>query len=289
MIMSLSSIQLDAFLAVCRTQNFTQAADALHVTQSALSQRIKNLEEDLGATLFTRDPQGAKPTEVGVKLLRYCQTKEGFETEFLEDLKSKRPGDLRGTLRIVGYSSINRSLILPALKDLIAKHEHIHLDLQLAELFDIPAFLASSRADFVFVNEPIQRQGVVNKLIGYERNVVIQAKNATTRTNIYLDHHEKDMATFDFFKHHGKDLPKNFRRNYIGNIDSIMVAVQQGFGRAMAPRHLIKNIKGIEVVKGFTEMKVPVYLSYFEQPFYTELQKATIKTLEESLSEGLMI
>jgi DNA-binding transcriptional LysR family regulator len=285
--MSLSSIQLDAFLAVCRTQNFTQAAEALHVTQSALSQRIKNLEEDLGATLFTRDPQGARPTEIGARLLRYCQAKEGLEFEFLENLKSNHPGDLRGTLRIAGFSSVNRSLILPAVRALIAKHDHIHLDLQRAELSELPGRLAAGRADFVFVNEPIKRQGITNILLGSERNVVIQSKTQNARAHVYLDHDEHDSATFDYFKHLGKELPKNFRRNFVADIDSILTSVQLGLGRAIAPRHLIEGVKGIEVVKGFPEQKVPVHLAYTEQPFYTDLHKAAAKSLEEQISEAL--
>lgn len=285
--MSLASHQLDAFLAVCRTQNFTQAAEALHVTQSALSQRIKNLEEELGATLFTRDPQGARATEVGERLLRYCQAKEGLESEFLENLKSNKPGELRGTLRLAAFSSISRSVILPAVRKLVVKHDSLHLDLQVAELSEIPSHLFSGRADFVFVNEPISRYGVANRLLGYEKNVVIQSKAAAQRSHVFLDHDEKDLATLEYFKFHDKELPKGFRRNYVGGIDSILTSVQLGFGRAIAPRHLIDGVKGIEVVKGFAEMRVPVYLSYFEQPFYTELQKAALKSLEEDISEAL--
>ncbi len=281
--MSLSSIQLDAFLAVCRTKNFTKAAEDLHVTQSALSQRIKNLEEDLGATLFTRDPQGAKPTDVGQRLLRYCQAKEGLESEFLEALKSQTPGELRGTLRVAGFSTINRSLVLPALRPLLNKHEHIQLDLRTAELHELPDLLTSGRADIVFTNEPIRRQGVTNVHVGFERNVVIQSRNS--RPNVFLDHDENDLTTLEYFKHHDRELPKGFKRTYVGDIDSIMLAVQMGLGRAIAPRHLLE--KGVEIAKGFGEMKVPVHLAYFEQPFYTDLQLAARAALEAHLSTAL--
>jgi DNA-binding transcriptional LysR family regulator len=281
--MSLSSIQLDAFLALCRTQNFTQAARDLHVTQSALSQRIKNLEEDLGTTLFTRDPQGAKPTDVGQRLLRYCQAKDGLESEFLEGLKSKKPGELRGTLRIAGFSSVARSLVLPALKSLLNKHDSIQLGLQTAELHEIPDLLINGHADFVLVNQPIRRQGVINHLLGHERNVVVQS--STSRSNVYLDHDENDSATLDFFNHQSRELPKDFRRNYVGDIDSILEAVQMGLGRAVAPRHLLG--KGVEVVKSFGEMRIPVHLAYFEQPFYTELHTAARAALEEHIAAAL--
>jgi DNA-binding transcriptional LysR family regulator len=281
--MSLSSIQLDAFLAVCRTQNFTRAAEDLHVTQSALSQRIKNLEDELGSTLFTRDPQGAKPTDLGQRLLRYCQAKEGLEAEFVESLKSSRSGELRGPLRVAGFSTVTRSLVLPALKPLLLKHESIQLELKTADLSELPELLTSGRTDFVLVNEPIRRQGVTNFLLGHERNVVVQSR--ASRPHVFLDHDESDSTTLDFFKHHDRKLPKGFRRLYVGDIDAILEGVQMGLGRAIAPQHLLT--RGIEVAKGLGEMLVPVHLAYFEQPFYTELHKAAREALEQNLTAAL--
>lgn len=283
--MSLSSIQLDAFLAVCRTQNFTAAAEALHVTQSALSQRIKNLEEELGALLFTRDPSGARATDVGARLLRYCQSREGLEAEFLASLKSAEPGELRGVLRVASFSSVTRSVVLPALQKLLVKHEHIQLDLQTAELSEIPALLTSGRADLAFTNDPIRRQGVVNKLVGHERNVVIHAR--TQKAPIFLDHDENDLTTLDFFKFHGKELPKGFRRSFVGDVESILTGVQLGLGRAIAPRHLIDDLRGVEIARAFGEMKVPVHLAYFEQPFYSALFTEARTALEEGVSAAL--
>ena len=67
--MSLPSNRLDAFVAVARTQHFSRAAEGLFITQSALSQRVKQLEDFLGVTLFIRDREGARLTEKGERLL----------------------------------------------------------------------------------------------------------------------------------------------------------------------------------------------------------------------------
>jgi len=98
--MSLSSLQLDAFLAAAKSLNFSRAAESLFITQSALSQRVKNLELTMGATLFIRDPSQIKITEIGEKLLRYCQTKDAMEDELLFNLTSIEGGELAGIVRI---------------------------------------------------------------------------------------------------------------------------------------------------------------------------------------------
>ena len=57
----LSLGSLRAFEAVARRLNFSEAADELHVTQSAISRQIKSLEEELGAPLFARGTRRAPP------------------------------------------------------------------------------------------------------------------------------------------------------------------------------------------------------------------------------------
>ena len=61
--MKLNSSQLEAFSTIAKTLNFTRAAEQLHVTQSALSQRIAKLEGDLEATLFVRDRNALRLTD----------------------------------------------------------------------------------------------------------------------------------------------------------------------------------------------------------------------------------
>lgn len=103
---SLSSLQLDAFTEVARVGSFSAAADRLGLTQSALSQRVLNLEGELGTPVFNRLPGRLELTETGRRLLQYGHAKEGLEREFLNDLKSESQGQLAGSLRIAGFSAV---------------------------------------------------------------------------------------------------------------------------------------------------------------------------------------
>lgn len=57
--------QLRCFLTVAEYLNFTKAAEHLHVTHPAVSQQIRNLEKELGTTLFERSTRSVKLTETG--------------------------------------------------------------------------------------------------------------------------------------------------------------------------------------------------------------------------------
>jgi LysR family glycine cleavage system transcriptional activator len=60
---------LRAFAVAGRHLSFTRAADELHVTQGAVSRLVKQLEQDLGVSLFSRGPRGLELTEAGAAYL----------------------------------------------------------------------------------------------------------------------------------------------------------------------------------------------------------------------------
>lgn len=65
---------LKTFLEVSRTRHFGQAAEALYLTQSAISSRIRQLETQLGVNLFTRHRNNIQLTDAGERLLPYAET-----------------------------------------------------------------------------------------------------------------------------------------------------------------------------------------------------------------------
>lgn len=69
----LSLDQIRAFLAVCRTGGVQKAAQHLHLTQPAVTTRIKKLEDNLGVALFERHASGMKLTKRGELLLQYAE------------------------------------------------------------------------------------------------------------------------------------------------------------------------------------------------------------------------
>lgn len=87
------------FIAVANHRSFTRAAAALHVSQPALSQQVRQLEESLGTLLFDRSGRTTRLTDAGEVYLRYAKraAQELQEAKrAIDDL-----GDLsRGSLRV---------------------------------------------------------------------------------------------------------------------------------------------------------------------------------------------
>jgi len=92
--------QLAAFCAVVERKSFSLAAERLGVTQPAVSQQVRALEERLGHQLFDRSGRRVEPTEEGLRLYRGARRVLLAEQQLLSGLDEDGSGELRGELAI---------------------------------------------------------------------------------------------------------------------------------------------------------------------------------------------
>jgi DNA-binding transcriptional LysR family regulator len=280
--MGLSSLQLDAFFAAARALNFSQAAGDLHITQSALSQRIKALEEELDLVLFIRQARGVKLTEAGERLLHYCQARFHMEAEVVEHLTTspaaRAKSGLGGMLRIAGYSSVVRSILLPALAPLLRENPRVQAHVQNAEIRELPDLLITGNVDLIVSDAPLHRPDIETVEIGREEYVMCEGTKYDGPDDRYLDHDPSDTTTHRFFAHQARAVPE-YRRAYLDEIYALIDGVAHGLGRAVVSRHLVVHDKRIRVLPKWKSMAVAVLLHHHKQPHYTALHRAAIDTL----------
>lgn len=117
---------LQYFLAVAQHEGFTKAAAALHVSQPALSQQVRQLEESLGAQLFDRSGRKTRLTDAGEVYLRHAlraaqELQQGKRA--IHDV-----GDLsRGTLRIAVTPTFTTYLVGPLVEAFHRRYPNITL------------------------------------------------------------------------------------------------------------------------------------------------------------------
>ncbi len=131
-------------------------------------------------------------------LLRYCQTAQSLEEEVLKSLKSSST-NFAGTFRIAGFSSLMRSIIIPSLAPFLRDNPAVICEFksfEVAELFDV---LRSSKAGAVILDYHLNKNGIVEHIIGEEEYVVIESKDYESPQDLYLDHGPHDNATESFF------------------------------------------------------------------------------------------
>jgi DNA-binding transcriptional LysR family regulator len=118
---------LIAFLAVARERNFTRAAAQLGMTQSALSQIVRTLEERLGVRLLNRTTRSVTPTQAGERLFlsvgpRFTEMDAALAA--LSELREKPAG----TVRLTATEHAAAEILLPALGKILPKYPDIHVE-----------------------------------------------------------------------------------------------------------------------------------------------------------------
>lgn len=124
-IRSPSLVELHAFLAVARTGSFRKAAEALCVTQAAVSRAVLRLEADLGQSVFQRGAGGVQLTEAGMQLRKLTEKPIAALEEAALRLK-RTPQRLR--LRLSVVTSLGNLWLMPRLDGFREQHPDVELE-----------------------------------------------------------------------------------------------------------------------------------------------------------------
>ena len=145
--MNVSLRQLRALVALARTGSFTQAAGSLHVTQSALSGLIKELESGLGVRLVDRNTRSISLTEVGRSFVplveKTLQDLDGALAS-IDDLKALR----KGMVRIAAPQLMACTLLPDVIAAYRAEHPGVQVRLTDCAVENVRTRVAAGEVDF---------------------------------------------------------------------------------------------------------------------------------------------
>ncbi len=143
---------LEAFVQVAVKGGFTRAAEALLITQPTVSGQIKELEEELGVTLFDRRPRSVELTEAGESFLPRAREILASRDQLLERAAAYR-GLLWGHLE-VHASTIPGEYLLPRLlTSFKGAHPHVRVTLQVSDSATVLRRVVSGEASFGLAGE----------------------------------------------------------------------------------------------------------------------------------------
>jgi DNA-binding transcriptional LysR family regulator len=146
--------QLRYFVAVAEERNFTRAAARLHIAQQSLSQQIRTLETQLGATLFERSTHGVELTEVGAVLLREARPLLGQAERVVEDVRRAARGE-PGELRVGFLSSVANHVMPPVVRAFRNRRPEVTLVTEDVTIASLVAGLREGRLDAGLSRPPL--------------------------------------------------------------------------------------------------------------------------------------
>jgi len=146
---------LRSLLAVADTGNITEAAQRINVSQPALSRRIQNLEEFLGAELLVRGRQGAELTEIGRLVAAEARVLIGRYDQMREQVSAHQTLE-RGTVRIGGGATAVSFVLPEAIAAFQADYPGIRFQLKEAGSSEVAEDVVSGRLELGLVTLPLQ-------------------------------------------------------------------------------------------------------------------------------------
>ncbi|NQD35948.1 LysR family transcriptional regulator [Permianibacter sp. IMCC34836] len=284
----LQSRNVEAFLLAAKTLHFGKAAELLCITPSAFSQRITSLESQLQSRLFHRQANTITLTEVGDRLLRYCEAVAGLEEELLRDIGGNK--SLGGTVNIAGFSSASRSVLMPALQALQLAHPELTVHFRVAHMYELREILLRGQVDFIVSQDEIERAGFQSLLVGHEHNVLVERADGQGQSEVYLDHNQSDDFTERFLHRHDGGSDKLIRRRFCDDIYGILDAARLGFGRGVVPVHLLSPDMGLRLVPGYERAwATPVLLQFPHRDYYPAPLRAVRDALINHCRDALAV
>lgn len=166
---------IECFLAVCRHKTGSAAAQALYITQSSLSTRLKTLEKELGGRLFHRK-KGCREMSLTPAGKEFYELALQYET-----LVNKMQQVCRRTQTTLRISSINSlaTYILPAVYELFLQRQPgIHLELQNMKLPEVGSSIQSGDTDWALTAGKTTDNTLLQTPIFSEPMVLIRSHNA---------------------------------------------------------------------------------------------------------------
>jgi len=138
--------QLEVFLAVARERRFSRAADKLFRTQSAVSQTIRKLEDELGEALFDRSSREGVLTDAGKVLYEYAEKLINLRSEASESLAELK--ELQKGKLVVAANELTVLYLLPVLAEFRRLHPMIKITVERALGSRIPDEVLSYSVEF---------------------------------------------------------------------------------------------------------------------------------------------
>jgi DNA-binding transcriptional LysR family regulator len=146
--------QLFAFLAVARYRSLSRAASELDLGQPTISDRLRSLERELGATLVRRQGRGVTLTPEGEAFLSYAQRALDVLKQGKETVRAARTGS-SGRVSIAVTVTAGAYLFAPALVAFQQEHPDIEVQVRSAHSWESPGLLLDDVVQLALISGPI--------------------------------------------------------------------------------------------------------------------------------------
>jgi len=257
---------IETFLWVVTLGSFRGAGQRLNTTQPAISQRIAQLERELGVKLLNRDHRVVSPTPSGRQLMVYAEKLIGLRAEMMAEVGERSA--MRGVLRLGVAETIVHTWLPRLIKSVNTAHPNLSLEIEVDITPNLTARLLEQEIELAFLVGPLSAAGVRNHVLcDYPVGVLASPSLGLGNGALKI----QDLAKFPIITFPRKSQPYEIVRSLFNRPDlppirlhasaslaTVIHMAVEGLGIAVIPTSIVEN----ELADGrlqllATELKIP--------------------------------
>lgn len=239
--------ELKTFIFLSKVKNFTLAAEQLFIAQSTVTNRISELEKEVGKKLFTRGSKTVKLTEAGEIFLRYAERILELQNTSIEEMHALSSHSRKFSIGAINasYETYVKGLVDECLKD----NRVTSVKVMLGHSLDLIQHLQDNMLDMVFSAIPLKRTGFSCDVFDVDRVALVCKKGA----NEYPDGVTKaQLAKIPYLmcdftlSEAGVFIRSLFPKNHVFRLDvdnssKLLPFLENGLGYSFLPYKFVKD------------------------------------------------
>lgn len=275
--------KLNIFYETANSLNMTEVGKRLYISQPSVSQAIKEMEKELGVSLFDRIGKKLYLTYEGEIYLKYVKRILNLYDEVKITLENSRT-NINGKIRVGATTTIGVYVLPEIVKHFLTKNSDVEISIVIENTTAIEKMIIDNTVDIAFVEGEIKCTEVIDNQIISDRLIFIKSKDTNLYNNkkLHLIVREEGSGTRDI-------VESTLRINQIdynilmelGSTEAILKVVEVGLGVACVPyicaqekikQGLLEELK----IEGIDNIKRDFKLIYHQDKFLSNTMNAFI-------------
>lgn len=263
-------------MAIAEHHSVHQAAKELHLTQTAVTQRLRGLELRLNTSLFTRSRRGMLLTAEGEALLRYALAVSALEEETLQQIKAS--GTTKNIeITLSGPTSMMSARVIPACFQVMREFPHLLLHFDITDTEDRHLRLRDGRCQFAIILPEHLSAEMQSKQLRQEEYVLVCTKKWEKRklteiiqSEYIIDYNIDDQMTFNYLKHYHLFDRAQHERHFINRTESLAAMIAAGYGYGLLTKEFCQPYLDSEEIIVLNQGRIyqnTLYLAWYPRPF----------------------
>lgn len=264
--------ELKTFITLCKVKNFTLAAEQMFIAQSTVTNRIVELEKDVGKKLFDRASKKVVLTEEGRIFLKYAERILELQNTSVAEMNAASA--YRQKIAVGSVNATYESFVKPILDCCLHEADNVAVKVVIGHSMNLIQQLQDNVLDMVFSSIPLKRAGYECVEYDADRLALVIGKGYNQYKEGVDEEGLKQMPYLmcDFLSEIGEFIRSLFPVDHVfklevDNSSKLLPYLEEGLGYSFMPYKMVKEKIDAGILEevpliGFQSLKVSTYLIY---------------------------